>query len=1058
LAPSNDGGLIIADFQAGNGGDVINVDTFIKSPMYGFFAGTNPFETNGGFLKLIQSGNNAVLQIRESASGSWKNFVTFKNADTTAFSAFNFGGRFNTDGSITAPPIQLTGGEQADILRGDDGNDSLYGLAGNDTLTGLGGADLLDGGAGNDSLNGGPGSDRLFGGTGNDALIGGTGIDEIYGGDGDDAISDQVGVSIVEGGSGNDTISVDGLEANGRILGGAGNDTIGFSLSSGGVSQASTITVDAGDGDDTFNLGSQFGALTISGGQGSDIYNLAPSNDGGLIIADFQAGNGGDVINVDTFIKSPMFNFYSGIGNIFHSSGGYLRFVQKGADAVLEVKYSLQGSYTAFVVLKNLQVSDLTPYNVGGHRLDGTLVPGVTRIGTNSADSISGSTDNDVLSGYGGNDELTAGAGNDIVDGGSGDDLIVGGSGAGDDTYIGGLGVDTIRYTSATAGITVNLSTGVANSITGGDAAGIGTDTLSGIENVIGSNFGDIIVGSNDSNLLDGRDGNDTLSGYGGSNIFIGGRGNDTITGGSRADVAVYSGNRADYTITTVAGVTTVRDNRAGSIDGTDTLRGMNILRFADIQLFQSSAANRVILAGQAQTFNVANSEVVQGTNAAERFIISAKTSALVFAGDNDIVDLSGAINSYSFAKTGTQLQISDGVYTTTIGVGGAFTLRTASGSTSVAIDFTAGGAIKLGGTQVVGSATFDPLAAINNATNISTTASRLSSATMQGTPSGDTLIGASGSVSVITGGGGNDTLTGGSRADVAVFSGNRADYTITTVAGVTTVRDNRAGSPDGTDTLRGMNILRFADIQLFQSSAANRVILAGQAQTFNVANSEVVQGTNAAEQFIISAKTSALVFAGDNDIVDLSGAINSYSFAKTGTQLQISDGVYTTTIGVGGAFTLRTASGSTSVAIDFTAGGAIKLGGTQVVGSATFDPLAAINNPDNYSDNAVFGIVTVTNGSTYNARKGVIDTFIIDTSQGITATIVGFETGDVIEFVGRTPDLGVNFEQVSNTDGLTTISAGNASITLTNLTNDNFGNEATFEAIYGANAIGYVI
>ena len=501
-----------------------------------------------------------------------------------------------------------------------------------------------------------------------------------------------------------------------------------------------------------------------------------------------------------------------------------------------------------------------------------------------------------------------------------------------------------------------------------------------------------------------------------------------------------------------------MRDNRAGSIDGTDTLRGMNILRFADIQLFQSSAANRVILAGQAQTFNVANSEVVQGTNAAEQFIISAKTSALVFAGDNDIVDLSGAINSYSFAKTGTQLQISDGIYTTTIGVGGAFTLRTASGSTSVAIDFTAGGAIKLGGTQVVGSATFDPLAAINNATNISTTASRLSSATMQGTPLGDTLIGASGSVSVITGGGGNDTLTGGSRADVAVFSGNRADYTITTVAGVTTVRDNRAGSPDGTDTLRGMNILRFADIQLFQSSAANRVILAGQAQTFNVANSEVVQGTNAAEQFIISAKTSALVFAGDNDIVDLSGAINSYSFAKTGTQLQISDGIYTTTIGVGGAFTLRTASGSTSVAIDFTAGGAIKLGGTQVVGSATFDPLAAINNPDNYSDNAVFGIVTVTNGSTYNARKGVIDTFIIDTSQGITATIVGFETGDVIEFVGRTPDLGVNFEQISNTDGLTTISAGNASITLTNLTNDNFGNEATFEAIYGANAIGYVI
>ncbi|WP_344672496.1 hypothetical protein, partial [Sphingorhabdus rigui] len=190
----------------------------------------------------------------------------------------------------------------------------------------------------------------------------------------------------------------------------------------------------------------------------------------------------------------------------------------------------------------------------------------------------------------------------------------------------------------------------------------------------------------------------------------------------------------------------------------------------------------------------------------------------------------------------------------------------------------------------------------------------------------------------------------GGSRADVAVYTGNRSDYTVTTVAGVTTVRDNRAGSPDGTDTLRGMNILRFADIQLFQSTAANKMTLAGQAQTFNVANSELVQGTNAAEHFIVAPKTSALVFVGNNDTVDLSGSINSYSFAKTGTQLQISDGTYTTTLSVGGSFTLRTASGSTSVAIDFAAGGAIKLGGTQAVGSSTFDPLAAIINSNNIS------------------------------------------------------------------------------------------------------------
>jgi hypothetical protein len=287
---------------------------------------------------------------------------------------------------------------------------------------------------------------------------------------------------------------------------------------------------------------------------------------------------------------------------------------------------------------------------------------------------------------------------------------------------------------------------------------------------------------------------------------------------------------------------------------------------------------------------------------------------------------------------------------------------------------------------------------------------------------------------------------------------------------------------------------------------------------------------------------------------------------------LQISDGTYTTTLSVGGTFTLRTASGSTSVAIDFAAGGAIKLGGTQIVGSNTFDPLAAIINTKNTSDNATFPVndttnseltilgfvisgnsavsegqsltltvnaegvangtvvpytlsgtgivagdiagglsgsftvnngqgnitittaldrvtegseqllvtlggtasgtpafninitdigltpVTLTNGQSVTATAGKVDTFIVDASQSITATIVGFEAGDVLEFTNHTADLGVNFEQISNTDGLTNISAGNASITLNNLANDNFGDEISFEKIYGSSAIGYVI
>jgi hypothetical protein len=101
---------------------------------------------------------------------------------------------------------------------------------------------------------------------------------------------------------------------------------------------------------------------------------------------------------------------------------------------------------------------------------------------------------------------------------------------------------------------------------------------------------------------------------------------------------------------------------------------------------------------------------------------------------------------------------------------------------------------------------------------------------------------------------------------------------------------------------------------------------------------------------------------------------------------------------------------------------------------------------------------VTVANGQTYQARAGAVDIFVIDASQSITATIAGFEVGDILRFNNHTADLGVNFEQVSTDDGFTTIAAGNASVTLNGLANDNFGDETSFEAIYGANAIGYVI
>ena len=94
-----------------------------------------------------------------------------------------------------------------------------------------------------------------------------------------------------------------------------------------------------------------------------------------------------------------------------------------------------------------------------------------------------------------------------LIDAGAGNDLIIGGNGAGDDSYDGGSDIDTIKYTSATDDITVDLSQGTATSTNGGDAAGIGSDTLSNIENIIGGNYNDQLIGDAANNIFTGEKG-----------------------------------------------------------------------------------------------------------------------------------------------------------------------------------------------------------------------------------------------------------------------------------------------------------------------------------------------------------------------------------------------------------------------------------------------------------------------------------------------------------------------------------------------------------------------
>lgn len=175
--------------------------------------------------------------------------------------------------------------------------------------------------------------------------------------------------------------------------------------------------------------------------------------------------------------------------------------------------------------------------------------------GGNGNDDLSGGLGNDTLLGGAGDDVLYAGAGNDVVDGGAGDDLIIGGDGAGNDIYKGGAGVDTVKYTSAEAGINVNLSKsiGTAGSVNKKikDAAGIGSDKLFDIENIIAGNFNDILTGSKAANTINGEAGNDSINGGLGADVLTGGAGDDrfifnTKLGTSNVDTITDFGDGAD--------------------------------------------------------------------------------------------------------------------------------------------------------------------------------------------------------------------------------------------------------------------------------------------------------------------------------------------------------------------------------------------------------------------------------------------------------------------------------------------------------------------------------
>ena len=271
------------------------------------------------------------------------------------------------------------------------------------------------------------------------------------------------------------------------------------------------------------NNGDRLGGIAPSIGSSYFIEGFNTKIDTGLLTGSF------DGINYVLKININWAQFYGSEYKNLIGSGSVMVSIAAGTDNLSNAAIFATGMYGTNAVDEiygSSQGEEI--FALGGNDYIESGLGNDVVDGGDGADYIDAGAGDDDLNGGASNDYLYAGSGDDIVDAGAGDDIIIGGDGEGDDTYIGGSGIDTIKYTSAVAGITVNLALNTATSIAGNDASHIGNDNLSGIENIISGNYDDNLVGDVNKNVITGNAGNDTLDGGLGGDLLIGGSGNDT--------------------------------------------------------------------------------------------------------------------------------------------------------------------------------------------------------------------------------------------------------------------------------------------------------------------------------------------------------------------------------------------------------------------------------------------------------------------------------------------------------------------------------------------------
>jgi Ca2+-binding RTX toxin-like protein len=218
--------------------------------------------------------------------------------------------------------------------------------------------------------------------------------------------------------------------------------------------------------------------------------------------------------------------------------------------------------------------------------IPGTLTQAFVQRGTDqliSIENVTGTAGSDAIAGNELDNVLDGRGGDDLIDGGLGNDTIIGGGSSGDvASYQSHDSVPLLGLEQDTISLGINGADGsyTRSGLVGFTRRVVETDVLRGIAGVVGSNNSETINGNEFTNYFAGRGGNDTINGGAGNdtydlsgpdNVSVGAdryfddSGNDTVIINSLSDIVgspVRDGN--DLVVTLVNGSFRVVDHFNG--------------------------------------------------------------------------------------------------------------------------------------------------------------------------------------------------------------------------------------------------------------------------------------------------------------------------------------------------------------------------------------------------------------------------------------------------------------------------------------------------------------